>query len=42
MLAKDSNRNVVKRAKLECKQAEYCKQKNRLDEKHDELFPARD
>ena len=40
--AKDANRNAVRRAKLECKQADYCTQKNKLEEKHNELFPVRD
>lgn len=40
-LANDVNRNMVKRAKLECKQAEYCQQKAHLQEKHDELYPVR-
>jgi hypothetical protein len=40
--AKDANRHAVKRAKLECKQADYCTQKNRLEQKHDELFPVRE
>lgn len=40
--ARDANRNAVKRAKLECQKADYCEQKQRLEEKHDDLFPARD
>ena len=39
--AKDANRNAVRRARLEAKQADYCKEKQKLEEKHNELFPVR-
>ena len=41
-LAESANNNTVRRAKLECRQAEYCRQKNRLEAKRTELFPACD
>ncbi len=36
------NDNALRQAQLECKQAEYCEQKSRLEAKHTELFPSHD
>ena len=41
-LAQDANRNTLGRARLECRQSEYCREKARLDARQAELYPARD
>lgn len=40
-LAKDANRLTVKRAKLDCKTADYCREKQRLEENREKLCPVR-